>query len=191
MDDGLKQRLIGAVVLIAIAVIFVPTFLDGGGRRTIDLATQVPPEPVVIAQPLELPAPAPPQVVRPAKPLESNYSHPEAIVEEPEKLEPETAPKGLAQSVPQAAPEISSTGVPTGWSIQLASFTDGARAEAFLQQIRAKGFTKSYVRKGDVAGKPVYRVFVGPKLSKEKALEEQAKLERELKVDSLLVKFAP
>ncbi|GAB1259742.1 SPOR domain-containing protein [Aurantivibrio plasticivorans] len=190
MDDGLKQRLIGAVVLIAVAVIFVPTFLDSGGRRAIDLATKVPPEPVVIAEPLELPPPAPPQVVRPAKPLDENYAHPEAELEA-DITPADTSTKSLADRVPQRAPDISSSGVPTGWSIQVASFADGKRADAFLQLVRDKGFARSYVRQGDVAGKPVYRVFVGPKLSKEKALEEQATLERELKVDSLLVKFAP
>jgi DedD protein len=46
MDILLKQRLIGAVVLIALAVIFVPVLLDGTGwreRRSLD--AEIPPEP--------------------------------------------------------------------------------------------------------------------------------------------------
>ena len=45
MDDGLKQRLIGAVVLIAIAVIFLPSFFSGERGRRLDTRTQIPPEP--------------------------------------------------------------------------------------------------------------------------------------------------
>lgn len=33
MDSGLKQRLVGAVVLVALAVIFLPMLLDGSGAR--------------------------------------------------------------------------------------------------------------------------------------------------------------
>lgn len=33
LDSGLKQRLVGAVVLVALAVIFLPMLLDGSGAR--------------------------------------------------------------------------------------------------------------------------------------------------------------
>ena len=46
MDPGLKKRLIGAVVLIALAVIFVPMLLpshsDDGGQA---VSLKIPPEP--------------------------------------------------------------------------------------------------------------------------------------------------
>ena len=46
MDERLKQRLVGAIVLIALAVIVVPGLLDGAGRRSSQIeAFQVPPEP--------------------------------------------------------------------------------------------------------------------------------------------------
>lgn len=44
MDSGLKTRLIGALVLIALAVIFVPMLLPGGGNGS-SASIKVPPEP--------------------------------------------------------------------------------------------------------------------------------------------------
>jgi DedD protein len=46
METTLKQRLIGAAVIIALAVIFVPMILDGSGRKeSVALNMEVPPEP--------------------------------------------------------------------------------------------------------------------------------------------------
>lgn len=48
----MKQRLVGAVVLIALAVIFVPMFLGGPAERTrVDVPIEVPPEPAVTPEP--------------------------------------------------------------------------------------------------------------------------------------------
>jgi DedD protein len=67
MDPQLKQRLIGAAVLVVLAIIFVPMVLDGSSTpesQTIDLA--IPPAPdgatqtrVVPLDPATLPQPAP------------------------------------------------------------------------------------------------------------------------------------
>ncbi|TAM93429.1 MAG: SPOR domain-containing protein [Rhodanobacteraceae bacterium] len=45
MDSGLKKRLLGAVVLIALAVIFVPMLLPGSNPGSRSGSTKIPPEP--------------------------------------------------------------------------------------------------------------------------------------------------
>ena len=46
MDKRLQQRLIGAAVVIALAVIFVPMLLSGGGgKKTVSVDMKIPPEP--------------------------------------------------------------------------------------------------------------------------------------------------
>ena len=45
MDSGLKKRLLGAVVLIALAVIFVPMLLPGSNSGSRSGSTRIPPEP--------------------------------------------------------------------------------------------------------------------------------------------------
>ena len=50
MNDGLKQRIIGAVVLLALAVIFVPVIFDKERITPVDRKTQIPIMPPIIAQ---------------------------------------------------------------------------------------------------------------------------------------------
>lgn len=45
MDKRLRQRLIGAAVLIALAVIFLPMLLTGRGSNTVSKKIELPPEP--------------------------------------------------------------------------------------------------------------------------------------------------
>lgn len=45
MDKRLQQRLIGAAVLIALAVIFLPMLLSGGGSKPVAVKMKLPPEP--------------------------------------------------------------------------------------------------------------------------------------------------
>ncbi|MGI1678212.1 MAG: SPOR domain-containing protein [Cellvibrionaceae bacterium] len=208
MDDGLKQRLIGAVVLIAIAVLFLPTLFGTDGRRTVDLSTQVPPRPVVVAEPLELSIPQPPEDARQAKLLEENYDHntlepvtaPETepaietkivLNSSAEATKTEPKPKPVVKPLPKPEPVLNSDGVPKGWSIQVASFSEVARAEATLKSLEKAGYPKSYIRSGRGPKGEVYRVFVGPKINKQQAESDQLAIDKALKVKSLLVKFQP
>jgi len=47
MDKALKQRLTGAVILIALAIIFLPMLLDGDNRQQIKSQIKLPQQPVV------------------------------------------------------------------------------------------------------------------------------------------------
>ena len=47
-DDGLKQRLIGAVVLLALGVIFLPVLFDRDRIEPIDQETLIPEAPEVV-----------------------------------------------------------------------------------------------------------------------------------------------
>ena len=50
MDEGLKQRIIGAVVLIIAAVVFLPMLLSGQDE-TVQVEVDVPEAPVLAPQP--------------------------------------------------------------------------------------------------------------------------------------------
>lgn len=57
MKDALKQRLVGAVVLAALAVIFLPGFFREQKAPDVDIATQIPPQPGVPHVDFEVPQP--------------------------------------------------------------------------------------------------------------------------------------
>ncbi|MEM8844708.1 MAG: hypothetical protein AAGB35_06650, partial [Pseudomonadota bacterium] len=49
MELTLKYRIVGATVLLALAVIFVPMILDGSGQETVTkMEMDIPPEPTLI-----------------------------------------------------------------------------------------------------------------------------------------------
>lgn len=179
MDDGLKQRLIGAVVLVAIGVLFIPSLFEQDSRRKVDLTSQIPPEPIDTPKPLTVPEPERPQGIDQAKPLAEFYPHDEEAAVEP--------PPPASESTP---PALNAQGVPNAWSIQVGSFQSEERAQALERQLLDDDYT-AYVRVSALGNETRYRVFVGPKINREQALREKAALEKKLKTDALLVKYRP
>ena len=51
MDQNTKNRLVGVIVIFALAVIFLPMILDGSGVRREQHDVVIPPQPLVPANP--------------------------------------------------------------------------------------------------------------------------------------------
>ena len=51
MDQNIKNRLVGIIVIFALAVIFLPMILDGSGVDKQKLEVVIPPQPIVSANP--------------------------------------------------------------------------------------------------------------------------------------------
>lgn len=71
MDDGLKQRIIGAVVLVIAAVVFLPMLLTGQDETSrVEVEAPEPPamdeREIALAAPVELPEPEPVPDIPPA-----------------------------------------------------------------------------------------------------------------------------
>ncbi|MGQ9424710.1 SPOR domain-containing protein [Gilvimarinus sp. F26214L] len=197
MDDGLKQRLIGAIVLLAVAVLFLPSLFREDARRSVDLTTQIPPEPELRTEMLEIPDPVQPQDIPPAKPLEKNYPHeePQTAATEDETADEEPAndaaePVTSAEPAQRPAPTLTDEGVPRGWSLQVASFRSAERAQSMRQRLLDAGY-KSYIREGSTGQGRVHRVFVGPKIDKAVAEADKQRIDEDFKTKSLIVEFAP
>lgn len=189
MDDGIKQRLIGAVVLVALGVIFVPSLLNREGRREVDLTTQVPPEPVVMPRPLEIPDPTPPANIPTPKPIDDNYSHQEQIAAL-EQDQTNASEVSDDESAPVTTSGLNEDGIPYAWSIQVSSFESEANANAFERQLQDAGFT-AYIRSTEANGTAVHRVFVGPKINRQTALETKAEIDKRFNTQALLIEFKP
>ncbi len=159
-DNPLRQRLVGAVVLVALAVIFIPMFL-GGGREE-EGARPVPPEPPELAagEPLELEhvveAPPPPEVVR----VPVDEDTPAAA------LPPEDA-AAKAPIPPPAKPAPAPPGA-RAFAVQVGSFRERRRALALRDRLRKAGYA-AFVEAVTARGRTVYRVRVGPEVKKSAA----------------------
>ncbi|TQV67697.1 succinate dehydrogenase [Exilibacterium tricleocarpae] len=170
MDDGLKQRLVGALVLTAAAVIFLPVLFNREVRRPLDATSQIPPAPGLV--PLETREPVRPQGIVPAKDPEEMFQPKEPEPERPvqKRLDPQ--------------------GIPVSWVVQVASFTSTARADKLRERLLADGY-KAYTRQVNTAKGPAVRVFVGPKIDKASAMAVKQELDKALDVETLVLRFRP
>lgn len=189
MDDGLKQRIIGAFVLLAIAVIFVPVFFDRERIEPVDRTTLIPPAPSIEPVVIDRPVPSDDEF-DPAKPVEEMFV---PVVEATPVPEEKPAPKEKP-SVPvkDSEPDVSITdkGVPQGWVLQIASYQSAERAIKMRDELINDGY-KAYLREVKANGGRMSRVYVGPKLDRDKLEKEKAELDKKYKIKTLLLKFDP
>ncbi|MGN5593496.1 SPOR domain-containing protein [Stutzerimonas nitrititolerans] len=193
MDRGLIQRMVGALVLIALAVIFVPMLFnreDDARRVEVDAPAmpQTPAMPDVEVQPVEVPEPA-------AEPFPEEF---EIIEEGPETeaqvpAEPITAPPVVAEPTPTPPAErpepeqrLDAANLPVSWSVQLASLSNRESAEALTAKLRSQGYN-AYVRTFE----GMNRVFVGPLVERAEANRLRDVLERQQKLKGFVVRFKP
>lgn len=114
MDKVLKQRLMGAAILIALAVIFVPMLFDGADQRESgrDTALDLPPPPAQQRELRRLPLdPGQARDVPPSQPAEivSAEPPPPAPVEQPPVLPDEIV---LLEPEPEPEPELADPAPP-------------------------------------------------------------------------------
>jgi len=185
MDNLLKQRLVGAVVLVALGVIFIPMLLEGPNRTLVPDMDEMP-EPETLAPELPLEpfppaeAPQPPQraiVTEPAGTATSAGSADEAPQTPPEPVTPPPVPalpQPAAEPVkPPVAekPDTRPAAAPVpdkaadSWVVQVVSLSSKANALALRDKLRKGGFA-TQVEQVRIDGKTHYRVRVGPFLER-------------------------
>ena len=190
MDDGLKQRLIGALVLIAIAIIFLPSLFTGEQRLRLDSRTRIPSVPEI--KPLIIEAPARvlnmPQVPAPEdmyRLLEEEKSIPVA-----KNTVQDNAKNKVKSEAAAVSPALDVRAIPKSWAVQVASFNTRPPAETLSTRLKGDGY-KAFVHSVVIDKGRVYRVLVGPKIDHLKAQQIKDELDAVLKVSSILVKFQP
>ena len=192
MDISLKQRLVGAVVLIGLGVIFIPMILDGSGRSarvTMDVA--IPPEPVFKGgEPLlPLPPEEPPQVsteVPAAQEPVPPPPEPTVSASTRRVSEARAVPESPAPETPAPPPAKPSAPEQSAWVVQVGAFGEQAKAIALRDRLRKAGFP-AFVEDVRVDGKRVHRVKVGPELDRTKAQSIQARLAKDLQLEGIVV----
>jgi DedD protein len=187
MDRALKERTIGAVVLVVFAVIVVPVFLDGPAD---DAAVTT--EPVVLpgqeGQPrrrqtivLERDREEPVPVAAPAAEPERvavavNEPDPEPAAAEP-RVEKSTAAVAKAEEEPvkeppadkpTAAPPPAPASESGLWAVQLGSFSNRDNAEKLAAGLRADGYA-AFLSKLNTASGELHRVRIGPQKDRDAA----------------------
>lgn len=163
MDASLKQRLVGAAVLVALAVIFLPLLVKGPAPDSgvSDVSLRVPPEPKpaadgMITQDLPLVAPA-------AAPVGGVSGMPTA---EPADAAAEPAP------APDAATSLAAVAA-GDYAVSFGNYANAADADKVIAALQSAGLP-GYREAVTLAGKQAQRVRIGP--FADRAMAESARL---------------
>ena len=194
LDKGLKQRMVGALVLLALAVIFLPMLLsreDESQRVQVDAPAMpaAPEVPEVELQPVAVPElqllPDEPIGVQTTQSLE-----PVDSVEPPATSVAPASPGAAAKPEavpPQAATsKLDANSLPISWSVQLASLSSSDGAQKLQKTLRSQGYN-AYIRSVD----GMNRVFVGPLIERAEADRLRDQLNRQHKLNGFVVRFQP
>lgn len=203
MRESVKHRLIGAAVLAAIAVLFLPSFFKDRQQYQVDTSSHIPGRPSITA--VDFNEPTRPEGIEPAPAPETMFvpdeaeSIPAAQVPPAEQAVSAAALTSSGQSSSSKAAKtdasvpvipLNAQGLPDTWVIQVASLSAQAAANKLRDQLQAEGH-KAYVRAVPGANTTIYRVFIGPKQDKSEALAIKSQLDKRLKVNSLVLPFKP
>ena len=203
LDKGLKQRIVGALVLLALAIIFLPMLLsrqDESRHVVVEAPAmpQAPTMPQVAQEPVSVPEPEllPEEPVPSEQPAITPAPLPTAPVATAAPSTPiapaPTAPKAPAQpaaapAAPAAAPSrLDANSLPISWSIQLASLSSRASAESLQKTLRSQGYN-AYIRSAE----GMNRVFVGPLIERAEADRLRDQLTKQQKLKGFVVRFQP
>ena len=207
LDSATKQRIVGALVLVALAVIFLPMLLsrpDETRHVVVDApsipAQPVTPEiemqPVIVPDPQELPQEPVPGDSAAAEQAQAPVEQP--IDELPGSDAPAATPPPVAQPAPSKPAEVApppqkapaerldANSLPVSWSVQLASLSSRPGAETLQKTLRAQGYN-AYIRTAD----GMNRVFVGPLVERVEADRLRDQLNRQHKLNGFVVRFQP
>ena len=195
MNEVLKQRLVGALILVALGVIFWPIIFVQPGDEDATQIAPLPPAPGVSAVPLEPPEEA---GLRgsPALALEEEPLEPAALTRDIPTAAPQRDELAAAPAQPQtrsAAPqplEVDDDGVPIGWILQVASVSSADKAEELRARLTALNY-KAYVAKVERGGKALHRVYLGPKFERARLEALQAEIDAEFGVTSIVTRYIP
>jgi DedD protein len=210
IEEKLKQRLVGATVLVGLGVIFIPMLLDNSGNsgisesaiktpsRPSDSFTSVPlaekpaeRAPSKLEEPPPLPARAKPsrsEAVLPVEPTEEGVAPKEVLEVDPAQAGGGRASKaaqgvGKAPAPPPAAKAEKWAGTHV---VQLASFSSEGKAVALKTRLRKRGYN-AFVERIPLRGGKLFRVRIGP-LSELKAKRLQAKLAKDINLQGMVIR---
>jgi len=172
VETRLKQRVIGAVVLTALAIIILPMLLDGTQEDRMQVVANIPEPP----------------------PIEITQLSSADVLQSMEIMEAESQARLPVPKVESSVDEEAKTlqldvnTLPVGWSLQLGSFRNQENALKLRERLRA-GLYKAYVTRATTEEGNTYRVLIGPMLQKEKLAAIAGEVESEFNLKGQIVRY--
>jgi DedD protein len=194
VNEILKQRLVGALILIALAVVFWPIIFVEPDESPIPGDMTIPERPHIDIS--QIPQPDPAQA-RSSPALEARS---EAAGEQAVAAAEPSAPVAAQQKpvVKQRAPRdeaperpaLDAQGLPIAWILQVASVSSPDKAEQIRQRLTGMGY-KAYVKTVRHDGKKLLRVYIGPKFERSRLDAIKSEVDKAFSVESLVTRYVP
>ncbi|WP_163371558.1 SPOR domain-containing protein [Endozoicomonas acroporae] len=175
MGEGLKQRLIGAVVLLALLIILAPALFRGGETH-----------PLVTSRP----SPAAPGLESPPVPAFVDQLDIPPDVVEVVPSSTETVLESESDRTEKAT-GVDESGHLKAWSLQLATFADKNNARNLEKQLKTKGYSAFQKKISTETGKVFYRVYIGPEVRPDELQQLKVTIKKELGLEGILVRYVP
>jgi DedD protein len=220
VNEVLKQRLVGALILIALGVLFWPIIFVEPDEMSAVMEGRIPPRPLVNTQPISPPSdkglrksPVPTAVATPEQPsakqtekqakkqstkqpdvaraeLKAANNTPPATAQEPLEKPAAATAQRKTRTQPPEKPRLDADGVPIAWILQVASVSKPEKAEELRTQLLAMGY-KAYIKKVHSGGNVLLRVYIGPKFERAKLDDIKAGVDSRFAVQSIVVRYTP
>ena len=185
----LKKRLVGAIVLVALGIIFIPMILSGDHDSGTIWVTNIPDKPKPLQDLAQRPVPAMP--VPPHAPLETRdlvdhttEPQPPATTEQLASADVQSQPADT-ESITKAEPATKAEAA-RAWVVQVGSFNQQANALALRDKLRKHKYT-AFVESMKSANATAYRVRVGPHVRHSDAEAQQAILVKQLNIKGVVL----
>ena len=182
-----RYRVTGSLVLLALAVIFIPMLFDGAGVASQTEALPPFPQARTVAQDPELAeASQLPDyaAVAPSTDAAERVAELKAQVDEDGYRVADGGRFGTAAlTLPTDETLI--------WAVQAASFGEADNALGFMEQLRDAGYEAFIATHKNSSGQVRHRVAVGPLLSKEEATAIQQKVSGAMTVEAQIMEMQP
>jgi len=160
MEVPLQQRIVGAIVLVTLGVIFIPALLDGSGyrsRQVQDIEIKEKPEFPPLTQKKVEPIPTP---------LQKNKKDQEKV----QQADPKQAHKKPVKT----------------FALQVGTFGSNENAEKMRDKMREVGYT-AFVHKSTTKGKTSYKVRIGPEVEHSVLEKIKKDVKKSQKIDGYIV----
>ena len=188
-EQTFKQRIVGAIVLVALAIIFIPMLLPGhGDSGFIDADSTIPPRPDKLEnmRVLEMENPVTPPPPRQSVRTPVDEKTPPLPEPAPVKTPEKTSPPPAKAPQPAPAKKTDPQAKPQAWAVQVGSFSKKANAMQLRDKLRAKGY-KAFVEHVQLPSGSSYRVRIGPYVKRSQAEKIQKSVAGKMKLKGIVV----
>lgn len=208
MEQNLKQRLVGVLVLTSLAVIFLPLLFDRQQQDIDPAEYAIPEKPAItivapdvepleqaiqkeyaaiaeVAQSKQLQAEAMPAEGAPSEPA-PKVAASSPVEQTRQYLEQEKAVDRSLQGKPVSTP----VELADAWVIQVGAFSSDTNARGLQEKLKAAGYM-AFTKASKGTNGMLYKVYVGPEIRRAELERQKLALEQQHKLNTLILKYIP